>query len=173
VRLLYVFIIIFLISFQSAMAESASCAQKKENVIRVLLEGSGRIRSTMEKIQRNETLSAEEREDFRTKADWLVAWTKDQAEILASKNDCESLDNLISATRIEWKPVVLSYRKLQAKILMSHLSRIEFATADNPKELLNAKSILENIQTEDDLYKSKIALRKAIFLLRTGLRKIR
>jgi|GEM_PF-1843848 hypothetical protein len=173
-RLLYVFIIVVItLSLQTQNAEASSCSQKKENIIRVLLESSGRIRSTMEKVQRNKILSLEDREGFRTKADWLVAWMKDQAEILASKNDCESFTTLISAVRIEWQPVMLNYKRLQAKILLSHLNKAEISLPEKPKEFKDARSHLELVESTESVYDSKISLRKATFLIRTGLRKIR
>lgn len=146
---------------------AAGCIDQKQQISRFLAEGISRIRIRSEQVA-SSNVSLEEKQEFKTEAEWVSAWTRDAVGRLTPEMEekeegiqCDEIPELIPNVRAQWKPLILLSRKL---FISSILSNIE------PDNFAEARSVFDDAKDVKDLTESRVVIRRAVFRIRNAMR---
>jgi len=147
------------------------CDVKKDQISQILKSGVSRLNQRLDRVNASAYLSQDEKAVFKTDAEWVIAWLRDQSEIILLAEDCSELSDLVESVRIQWVPVLLKSQALHAKVMLKHIDNIPRDM--EALEFAGARGFFQRAIESKSTEESHKLLRNGIFSMRVGLRALR
>ena len=161
----------FIVGFSFNSAHASPCEEKKDQISQILKGGASGLNQRLEEIQASEHLSLKDKTDFKYDADWIVAWLRDQSEIILLEDDCSGITGFLDSVRAQWNPIVLKSHHLYAQVMLWHLDKIPRDV--ELEHFSGARGYFQRVLESETMDNVRFLLRKGVFSMRQGVRSVR
>ena len=171
----------FTVAFAAPSPALVSCANRRARLLSLLQEGTASLRRRLDEVHGTMALSEATRGEFSQKAEWLIAWWRDQEERLGGLSDCEGFPEIIADVQAQVTPVYLASLRAHAAVIIWEIDRVlqeVHAEASSPSDILQKLSEARDAFQEEQQAVSapqemRRGMRRALFLTQQALRLLR
>jgi len=165
------FLLLAVVAVSPMHTSAFDCDTKKDQISQILKSGASRLNQRLKEVNSSAYLLQDEKDGFKSDVDWIVAWLRDQSEIILLAEDCTGISDLIDSVRTQWIPVVLKSQALHAKVMLWHLDQIPRNT--EVASFAGARGYFLRAMESESPKESRTLLRNGVFSMRSGLRAVR